>query len=84
MWSLAKKMFSRKKTNESVPACNHDESDKPPSTTRVVLIMCSVALLIFSVGYTLKPVSTIVREVSEPDIIPVSYTHLTLPTTPYV
>lgn len=67
MWSLVKKLFAQKNTNETMSNCNHDMDDSP-STTRVVLIMCSVALLIFSVGYTLRPVSTIVREISEPEL----------------
>lgn len=44
-----------------VPA--YDGGNEGPSTTRVVLILAGVAAVVFSIGYTLRPVSTIFREV---------------------
>ena len=64
-FDILKKLFSRE-VEISTHECNHDDiiSDYDgPSTTRVVLILTASSVLVFSVGYMIRPVLDLVREV---------------------
>jgi len=64
LFDLFKKLFS--KDVEVSTQCDHGDivSDYDgPSTTRVVLILTASSVLVFSVGYMIRPVLDLVREV---------------------